>query len=180
VVTGVVVAGNGMDAGTVVGDAVGITVAWWLGDRARRGALDTERERAAGVEAARRAAAAERLQIARELHDVVAHAMSVIAVQAGTGRFVADGSPDLARDALASIETTSRARLQEMRRLLSVLRDEDAVAGDLLPAPGLADVDGLVAATAVRVWSSTCARAATSCPCRRVWTCARTAWSRRP
>jgi signal transduction histidine kinase len=148
VVTGVVVAGNGMDAGTVVGDAVGITVAWWLGDRARRGALDTERERAAGVEAARRAAAAERLQIARELHDVVAHAMSVIAVQAGTGRFVADGSPDLARDALASIETTSRAALQEMRRLLSVLRDEDAVAGDLLPAPGLADVDGLVAATA--------------------------------
>jgi signal transduction histidine kinase len=147
VVMAVVVLANGMNAGTLVSDALAITVAWWLGDRARRAVLDTERQRAAGAEAARRAAAAERLRIARELHDVVAHAMSVIAVQAGTGRFVIDRSPDVARDALVSIETTSRVALQEMRRLLTVLRAEDMIAGDLLPTPGLRDLSGLVAAT---------------------------------
>jgi len=147
VVMAAVVFGNNMNAGTVVSDAVAITVAWWLGDRSRRAALDTERQRAAGAETARRAAAAERLRIARELHDVVAHAMSVIAVQAGTGRFVIDESPDVARDALTSIETTSRAALREMRRLLSVLRDDEMAAGDLSPTPGLRDVERLVAAT---------------------------------
>lgn len=148
VVMAAVVLGNGMDAGTVASDAVAIVVAWWLGDRARRATIETQRQRVAGAEAARRAAAAERLRIARELHDVVAHAMSVIAVQAGTGRFVIDQSPEVARDALASIETTSRAALQEMRRLLSVLRDEEMAGGDLLPTPGLRDLDGLVAASA--------------------------------
>jgi signal transduction histidine kinase len=158
VMAGVVLANN-MNADTVVSDAAAITVAWWLGDRSRRAALDTERQRAAGAETARRAAAAERLRIARELHDVVAHAMSVIAVQAGTGRFVIDESPDVARDALTSIETTSRAALREMRRLLSVLRDEEMAAGDLLPTPGLRDVEALVAATTaadVRVEVRTC------------------------
>jgi signal transduction histidine kinase len=78
---------------------------------------------------------------------VVAHAMSVIAVQAGTGRFVIDDSPDIARDVLATIETTSRSALQEMRRLLSVLRDDDSAVSELLPTPGLHALDGLIAAT---------------------------------
>ncbi|HEX7166375.1 MAG TPA: sensor histidine kinase, partial [Acidimicrobiales bacterium] len=93
------------------------------------------------------AVADERLRIARELHDVVAHAMSVIAVQAGTGRFVIRESPDVAAGALAAIETTSRDALQEMRRLLAVLRDGEPD-GELLPAPGLADLSELVAASA--------------------------------
>ena len=146
-VTAVVVPANGMDAGTFVSNAVALGVAWWLGDRARRTAADAERERADAADAAQQAAAAERLRIARELHDVVAHAMSVIAVQAGTGRFVIDESPEVARDALAAIETTSRSALEELRRLLSVLRDDDAARGDLLPTPGLRDLDELVAAT---------------------------------
>jgi signal transduction histidine kinase len=146
-VTAVVVPANGMDAGTYVTDAVALAVAWWLGDRARRTAADAEQQRIDAAEAARRAAAAERLRIARELHDVVAHAMSVIAVQAGTGRFVIDESPDVARDALAAIETTSRAALEEMRRLLSVLREDDDDGGALLPAPGLRDLQDLVAST---------------------------------
>jgi signal transduction histidine kinase len=146
VMSGVVLA-NGMNAGTVLTNAIALTVAWWLGDRTRRAGIETEQHRMAAVEAARRAAAGERLRIARELHDVVAHAMSVIAVQAGTGRFVIDESPEVARDALASIESTSRTALQEMRRLLLVLRDEDMADGDLLPAPGLGDLQGLVAAT---------------------------------
>ena len=64
----------------------------------------------------RAAVAAERLRIARELHDVVAHAMSVIAVQAGVGRHVIDTDVDAAREALGAIETTSRGSLIEMRR----------------------------------------------------------------
>jgi signal transduction histidine kinase len=143
----VVVPANGMDAGTLVTNAIGLSIAWWLGDRARRAVHTAERERADAAEAARRAAGVERLRIARELHDVVAHAMSVIAVQAGTGRFVIDQSPEVARDALAAIETTSRSALEEMRRLLSVLRDDDAVDDHLLPAPGLGDLDELVTAT---------------------------------
>jgi signal transduction histidine kinase len=147
--TAIVVPAHGMDASTLVTNAVGLTVAWWLGDRARSVRQAAARERAEAADAARRVAGAERLRIARELHDVVAHAMSVIAVQAGTGRFVIDESPDVAREALANIETTSRAALDEMRRLLSVLRaEDDAAVGDLHPTPGLRDLDDLVAATA--------------------------------
>lgn len=144
----VVVPVNGMDASTLVTNAVGLSVAWWLGDRARQARQGAERQQAEAAEAAQRVAGAERLRIARELHDVVAHAMSVIAVQAGTGRFVMDESPEVAREALVAIETTSRSALDELRRLLSVLRDDsDDVGGDLHPTPGLRDLDDLVAAT---------------------------------
>ena len=145
VVMAVVVTANGSDGGTVVTNTVALILAWWLGDRARRAARETEAERAAVAEAVRQATLDERLRIARELHDVVAHAMSVIAVQAGTGRFVIDESPAVAAAALATIETTSRAALEEMRRMLEVLRDHEAT-GDLLPAPGLGDIDRLVEA----------------------------------
>jgi signal transduction histidine kinase len=102
--------------------------------------VENERE-----ERVRRAVIEERLRIARELHDVVAHAMSVIAVQAGVGHHVIDAQPEEARHALAAIETTSRAALSEMRRLLGVLRQEGETQAVLTPAPGLADLPLLVA-----------------------------------
>ena len=82
------------------------------------------------------AVAEERLRIARELHDVVAHSMSVIAVQAGYGQYVIDSSPADARDALGAIQATSRDALEEMRRMLGVLRQQDAAApGAAVAAP---------------------------------------------
>jgi signal transduction histidine kinase len=96
-------------------------------------------------ELARRAVTKERLRLARELHDVVAHAMSVIAVQSGVGAHVAATQPKEARRSLAAIEATSRAALEELRRLLGVLRQEDEPQGDLAPVPGLADLDSLLA-----------------------------------
>jgi signal transduction histidine kinase len=86
------------------------------------------------------------LRIARELHDVVAHTLSVIAVHAGTGRMVADDDPAAARQALATIETATRSALVEMRRLLGVLRGSDGDQEDgRAPAPGLGELDALVA-----------------------------------
>ena len=148
VVSAAVVVANGADAGTVITNTVALSVSWWLGGRSHRAAIEADAGRLAAAAAARQAIADERLRIARELHDVVAHAMSVIAVQAGTGRFVIDREPEVAAEALATIETTSRAALQEMRRLLSVLRDDEVPAGELLlPAPGLDDLDDLAAIT---------------------------------
>ncbi len=102
--------------------------------------------------AARRALSDERLRIARELHDVVAHSMSLIAVQAGVANHVAAEHPEEAQRALASIEETSRGALREMRALLGVLREEDGPEGDAqpsaaAPAPGLADLAALAART---------------------------------
>lgn len=81
------------------------------------------------------AVAEERLRIARELHDVVAHSMSVIAVQAGYGQYVIDSSPADARDALGAIQATSRDALEEMRRMLGVLRQQDAAPAPAVTAP---------------------------------------------
>lgn len=87
--------------------------------------------------------AQQRMQLARELHDVVAHSMSVIAVQAGFGHLVGPDKPQEAVAALAVIESTSRQTLTELRQLLGVLRqDHDEAA--LAPAPGLADLGRLV------------------------------------
>jgi signal transduction histidine kinase len=87
------------------------------------------------------------MRIARELHDVVAHTMSVIAVRSGVARAVLDTRPEEAGEALAIIEETSRQALQEMRHLVGVLRQgEDPTPGpaDLGPAPGLADLPSLL------------------------------------
>jgi signal transduction histidine kinase len=94
-------------------------------------------------EEARRAVADERLRIAQELHDVVAHSMSIIAVQAGAGMHVVDRDPDEAKKALENISATSRSTLTELRRLLGVLREGEEGAA-YAPAPGLADLDRLV------------------------------------
>jgi signal transduction histidine kinase len=95
-------------------------------------------------QAANSAVAEERLRIARELHDVVAHSMSVIAVQAGYGQYVIDASPDGAKDALGAIQATSRDALEEMRRMLGVLRQQDMAqdTGQAGPAPGRTAADG--------------------------------------
>jgi signal transduction histidine kinase len=104
---------------------------------------------------ARRISSEERLQIARELHDVVAHTVSLIAVQAGVANYVVTTNPGEAARALASIETTSRGALREMRALLSMLRADGTADGiavrqeaELVPVPGLADLDALVSRTA--------------------------------
>ena len=84
--------------------------------------------------------------IARDLHDVVAHAMSVIAVQAGAAHHVIDDRPEMARAALGSIEVTAREGLVEMRRMLGVLRSEDdpTASAPTTPAEGLGDIDRLL------------------------------------
>jgi signal transduction histidine kinase len=143
------------DGGTVVVDGLIMAAAWWLGDgtRRRQEAIAAAQERAAELEVARdelarRAVTEERLRIARELHDVVAHSMSIIAVQSGVGVHVLDSQPEEARKALAAVEATSRQALVEMRRLLGVLRAEAEPRGSLAPAPGLADVEALAAEVA--------------------------------
>jgi signal transduction histidine kinase len=108
--------------------------------------LHQARQAEAELEKARRGVTEERMRIARELHDVVAHSMSVITVQAGFGNLVIDDQPAQARAALGAIETTGREALAEMRRLLGMLRDDGPAA--LAPAPGLGELDHLVAQTA--------------------------------
>jgi signal transduction histidine kinase len=95
-------------------------------------------------ELARRAVTEERLRLARELHDVVAHSISVIAVQSGVGAHVAESRPEEVGKALTAIEATSRATLEELRRLLGVLRQDSEPQASLSPVPGLADLDGLL------------------------------------
>jgi signal transduction histidine kinase len=97
----------------------------------------------AQTELAARSAAEERLRIARELHDVVAHAMSVITVQAGVARYIDTGMPERASAALETIESTGRQALRDMRQLLGVLRAEGERAASS-PAPALSDLDELV------------------------------------
>ncbi|HEX9260698.1 MAG TPA: sensor histidine kinase [Acidimicrobiales bacterium] len=94
-------------------------------------------------QSAARALAEERLRIAQELHDVVAHSMSVIAVQAGAGAHVIDERPEQARAALEAISSVSRSTLTELRRLLGVLREGDGSRSNT-PAPGLADLPRLI------------------------------------
>lgn len=127
--------------------------AWLLGDgtRRRRDEAAVHAERAdqlavAREELARNAVTNERIRIARELHDVVAHSMSVIAIQAGTGRLAFDREPDQARAALGTIESICRTALSEMRLLLGVLRSDDSAVGvtALTPAPSLSQLDQLV------------------------------------
>ena len=105
-------------------------------------AADLERQR---EEQAGRAVAEERLRIARELHDVLAHTMSVVAVQAGTGRLVGVEHPEAAIDALAAVETTARSAMHEMRQILTVLRaDDEGQGASVTPTPGLDDLPALV------------------------------------
>jgi signal transduction histidine kinase len=104
-------------------------------------AASLERERA---ERDRLAVANERARIANELHDVIAHHVGVMVVQAGAARSVLDDRPADARRALLAIEHTGRDALVELRRLVGVLRDDDAAAAARNPQPGVDDLRGLI------------------------------------
>jgi len=102
----------------------------------------TRNRRAAIRESVRRAVSEEQARIARELHDVIAHTVSVMVVQAGAAGDVFDASPEQARTALSSIEEAGRDALGELRRLLGAVRP-DAISTPAPPQPGLAHLDDL-------------------------------------
>jgi signal transduction histidine kinase len=148
-------------AGLLAESALVVVVAWMIGYSVRQqraylaGRQEQAEQRARErLAEARRASTEERLQIAREVHDVVAHTMSVIAVQAGVASYVGAAEPGEAIRALSSIEETSRGALREMRALLNLLRAEgsgtipDQREAALVPVPGLADLGTLAARTA--------------------------------
>jgi signal transduction histidine kinase len=131
-----------------VGPAVALAtiIAWLIGNSIRQAQARAELIRA---QAATQAAMAERLRVARELHDIVAHSIGIIAIQAGAGRRVFDACPDEARDALAAIEATSRETLSGLGRMVTGLRHAEPGPGQapLGPAPGLADIEQLATMT---------------------------------
>jgi signal transduction histidine kinase len=137
-------AGPGQAAATATAIFVPLAGAWCIADSvaARRRyqaglAAQAAREQAADIRE-------ERVRIAREMHDVVAHALAVITVQAGVGRCLAATRPDEATSALSSIETISRTAQDELRVVLGLLRDGEAGSAPLAPTPRLIDVKGLV------------------------------------
>lgn len=127
---------------------------------------------------ARAAVAEERARVARELHDVVAHSVSLIAVQAGAAEELMGRDDARAREALHAVQETARGALGEMRRLLSVLRTDDEAPG-LTPQPGLAAVTDLVAQARGGGCPSSCARRAAAGSCPRESTSPRFASCRR-
>ena len=156
VMTGVLVAGvisveENLPWIAVPANVVVFGTAWILGDNLRtrrkylaelelKASRNEEHQRAE----AQRAVAEERTRIARELHDVVAHSMSVMVVQAGAARRILATDPARASEALGAVEATGRESLTEMRRMLGVLRNVDEEAAALSPQPGLDDFDRLL------------------------------------
>lgn len=140
------VVSEGAAMASVVGQAIGFPlVIWRFGHVARRSAELARQLKREQDERARREVAVERGRIARELHDVVAHHMSVISVQAGLAKFVFTSDPATAHAALSTISGTSGEALEELRRMLRVLRarEEDDGAPDA-PMPGLARLGEMV------------------------------------
>ena len=126
---------NGAFTGTVQ-----LTI-WLIGDsvRRRRAYNASMRERSI-----RQALTEQRLQIARELHDVIAHALSVVAVQAGVGSHLIATRPDEAARSLGAIEATARSALSDTRYVLGALRDGDHESASMAPVPGTGDLGALV------------------------------------
>jgi signal transduction histidine kinase len=166
VIQGWILARSGNGSGPATGVALILIIAWMVGISVQQRRSYTARVR---EQVATAAVTEERLRIARELHDVVAHSMTVVAVQAGFGEYVFDTDPDQARSALGNIQHVTREALSDMQRLLGVLRQdgtgqpgaaapggqpgEGRAAGparqlQLAPAPGLADLERLVSTTA--------------------------------
>jgi signal transduction histidine kinase len=114
----------------VLGEFVGARRAYQIEVEARLHLLETERDQAARI-----AVGEERSRIARELHDVVAHAVSVMVVQADGASYAIRSDPDLAARALNTISETGRGALAELRRLLDVLRNEDGDGEPRVPQP---------------------------------------------
>ena len=121
----------------VIGDNMRTRRAYTQELEARANQLERERETQS-----REAVIEERRRIAREMHDVVAHTVSVMVVQAGAARRIIESKPEQARDALTSIETTGRQALTEMRRLTGVLRREEE--SYKTPQPGLGYLEKLI------------------------------------
>jgi signal transduction histidine kinase len=125
-----------------------VVIAWLIGHSIRQAHVHAEQLRA---QADAQAATAERLRIARELHDMVAHSIGIIAIQAGMGSRVIATQPTEAGNALAAIEATSRQTLAGLRQMLGALRRAepraDSWSAPAHPAPGLADLGRLAAAT---------------------------------
>ncbi|MFD6434612.1 sensor histidine kinase [Streptomyces venezuelae] len=135
-------------------------VAWLVGDSVRRTRAYTER---LGAQAAAQAVTAERLRIAREMHDTVAHSIGIIALQAGAAARVVETQPTAAREAMTAVEKAGRETLAGLRRMVVALRESEPAgdrdgerrpAGERQPVPvprgpaeGLADVDGMAAST---------------------------------
>jgi signal transduction histidine kinase len=149
---------SGHGSGNAVAVSLLLIISWMVGYAVRQRRAYTARLRQQVAEVA---VTQERLRIARELHDVVAHSMTVVAVQAGFGEYVFDRQPADARAALGAIQTVTREALTDMQRLLGVLRQDGdppspgtapvnrgEAAAPLAPAPGLAHLDRLVAGTA--------------------------------
>ncbi|GHJ28972.1 two-component sensor histidine kinase [Streptomyces hygroscopicus subsp. sporocinereus] len=133
----------GLFAWTGLAAAVGDAV------RSRRAFVAAIEERAVRAERsreeeARRRVAEERLRIARELHDVVAHHIALVNVQAGVASHVMDSRPDQAKEALAHVRQASRSALDELRATVGLLRQYGDPAAPTEPAPGLAVLDQLV------------------------------------
>ena len=151
----VILAGNWSLSGwliSFVGLALTVMVSWTFGDlaRTRRIATQTLEDRARRLEIERQqerdlAAADERSHIAREMHDIVAHSLSVIITQADGARYASEHDPEIARETLATISNTGRGSLREMRRLLGVLRNDEEAS--TRPLPTLADVEDLLDST---------------------------------
>jgi signal transduction histidine kinase len=128
-----------------------VIAAWYIGRglQSRAALNEALREKALRIDAAREETArtevaAERARIARELHDVVAHGVSVMVVQAGGARRQLRADPDRAREALDAVESSGREALVEMRRLVGVMRPDAPEAPGRAPAPGLERLDDLV------------------------------------
>jgi signal transduction histidine kinase len=141
-ITAGVLANNGLHVGRVIPELAVFAIAWVIGDnvRTRRAYLAELEARAARLEREReekaeRAVVEERARIARELHDVIAHNVTVIVVQAAAGEEVFDQDPERARESLSSVASTGRAALAELRRLLGVIRAEDDRAAEVAYAP---------------------------------------------
>ena len=127
-----------------------LTAAWFIGDAvaARRRyqaglAEQAERELVAEAERARQQVREERVRIARELHDVVAHSLAVVTVQAGVGKRLMARRPEAASGALESIEMIGRTAQEELRVVLGLLREDGIGDTELSPAPRLADLKEL-------------------------------------
>ncbi|MFG2831653.1 sensor histidine kinase [Streptomyces sp. NPDC048434] len=124
----------------VLGDSMRTRRAYWAQLEERAARLEKEREAQARI-----AVAAERARIARELHDVVAHNVSVMVVQADGAAYVLDAAPEQTRQALETISGTGRQALAEMRRLLGVLRTgEQPEGGEYVPQPGVDQLSDLM------------------------------------
>jgi signal transduction histidine kinase len=133
--------GHSINPLAYAGLAATALIAWLIGNTVHQGRAHTEALRG---RAAEQAITAERLRIARELHDMVAHNIGIIAIQAGMGSRVMDTQPAETRAALNAIEATSRETLAGLRRMLGALRAGESESAPLDVAPGLAELDRLV------------------------------------